>query len=83
LYSKCRGNRTAVARRETHGASEQTVTLGPKDDKIVTMTFKAIAGSGRPPQSGNPRKFGAQVRAGNGLGNARDNMKSRTTSEGN
>jgi len=83
LYSKWRGNGALVAWQETYGASEQAVTLGPKDDKIVTMTFKTIAGSDRPPESGNPQKLDAQVRSGKGAGYARDKMESRTTNEGN
>jgi plastocyanin len=37
------GTYTLVAWHELYGTSEQTVTIGPKDTKAVTFTFKAAA----------------------------------------
>ena len=37
------GTYTVVAWHELYGSSEQTVTIGPKESKAVTFTFKATA----------------------------------------
>ena len=40
------GTYTLTAWHELYGTSEQTVTIGPKESKSVTFTFKAAAASG-------------------------------------
>ena len=40
------GTYTLVAWHELYGPSEQTVTVGPKETKNVTFTFKATAAAG-------------------------------------
>jgi plastocyanin len=40
------GTYTLVAWHELYGTSEQTVTIGPKESKSVTFTFKATAAAG-------------------------------------
>jgi len=40
------GTYTMVAWHELYGTSEQTVTIGPKESKSVTFTFKATAAAG-------------------------------------
>jgi hypothetical protein len=37
------GTYTVTAWHERYGTSEQTVTIGPKESKAVTFTFKATA----------------------------------------
>jgi hypothetical protein len=39
------GTYKLTAWQETYGTTEQTITIGPKEDKMVTLTFKAAAGS--------------------------------------
>ncbi len=39
------GTYTVVAWQETYGTEEQTVTIGPNEDKEATLTFKAAATS--------------------------------------
>ncbi len=40
------GTYTLVAWQELYGTSEQTVTIGPKESKSVTFTFKSTAAAG-------------------------------------
>lgn len=55
------GTYTVVAWQETYGASEQSITVGPKEDKELTLKFKAAAASGQPLTPADSRKIEAQV----------------------